>query len=97
MNRDLGGFGVIDVKYFGNGRQSIIGGRSHVVQTKEYHNLEPRGGGKPLPSNKQYTIHGFTDDVDGSFASVRVKANVYVDMPLKVLDYIRPLPVVKPE
>ena len=82
----------IDVKFFGNGQQNLVGDGPHVVRTRAYHNLTPRYGTDPLPEEKDYVAYGWVDDQDGSFAVIRIAPNNYAQMMVKNLDYIRALP-----
>jgi hypothetical protein len=81
----------INVKYFGNGKHRINTNLLHAIKTKEYHDLTSRCGTKKLPANKMYVAHKWVDDVDGSFATIRIGEKAYVDINTKCIDYIHPL------
>jgi len=79
---------MINVKYFGNGRQVINSDYYHAIKTKEYHNLKTRDGCRVLPAEKMYVAVDFIDAIDGSFARIRIDADTYTDISIKSIDYV---------
>lgn len=71
-------------------KQRINSGYVHAVKVDEYSRATTKNGGK-IEKGKTYVAHGFHDDREGTWVTVRTGKDTFVDVDIKCLEYVRQL------